>query len=365
MGFNCGIVGLPNVGKSTLFNALTSTAQAESANYPFCTIEPNVGRIAVPDARLVELAKIAGSKQILPAQLEFVDIAGIVEGASKGEGLGNKFLANIRETDAILHVVRCFDNDDITHVSGKVDPVSDIDVIETELLLADMESVDNRIQNLSKKAKAGDKQTKEILEVLNLVADVLHSGHPAKETKVNESQRLILKQLQLLTTKPMLYVCNVSETELLNEDNKYVLSVKKKAGNSPVVKISAAIEAEIACLDSEEDKREFLNDLGMQSTGLDLVVRTGYELLGLQTYFTIGPKEARAWTIQKGTKAPAAAGVIHTDFERGFICAETISWKDYIECEGEQKAKQLGKLRLEGKDYAVQDGDVMHFRFNV
>ena len=364
MGFNCGIVGLPNVGKSTLFNALTSTAAAESANYPFCTIEPNVGRIAVPDDRLSQLAKVAESKVILPTQLEFVDIAGIVKGASKGEGLGNKFLSNIRETDAILHVVRCFDNDDITHVSGKVDPASDIEIIETELLLADLESVESRIPNLEKKAKTGDKVLKETLEVLLLVYEVLKSGKPAIETQVPKEKQHLLNQLQLITTKPMMYICNVSESDVVS-GNEYTKIVSKKAGNSPVVIISAAIEADIALLDTAEEKMEFLDSLGLSNTGLSRVIRQGYDLLGLITYFTIGPKEARAWTITKGTKAPAAAGVIHTDFERGFICAETTSWSDYLACGGEQKAKQAGKLRLEGKEYVVQDGDVMHFRFNV
>lgn len=364
MGFNCGIVGLPNVGKSTLFNALTSTAAAESANYPFCTIEPNVGRIAVPDDRLHALAKVAGSKTIIPTQLEFVDIAGIVKGASSGEGLGNKFLANIRETDAILHVVRCFDNEDITHVSGKIDPISDIDVIETELLLADLESVEARIPNLEKKAKSGDKQSKEILEILFLVYEVLKSGKPAIETKIPHDKKHILKQLQLITTKPMMYICNVSEQDVAS-GNFYTKQVVEKANGAPVVIISASIESEISLLDSEEEKLEFLNDLGLSSTGLSRVIKQGYDLLGLLTYFTIGPKEARAWTITSGTKAPGAAGVIHTDFERGFICAETLSWQDYIDCDGEQKAKLSGKLRLEGKEYLVQDGDVMHFRFNV
>lgn len=364
MGFNCGIVGLPNVGKSTLFNALTSTAAAESANYPFCTIEPNVGRIAVPDERLDKLAQMAESAVTIPTQLEFVDIAGIVKGASSGEGLGNKFLANIRETDAILHVVRCFDDDDITHVSGKIDPISDIDVIETELMLADLESVENRIANIEKKAKSGDKQSIEILAVLKKVYEVLKSGRPAIETEVSDEQKTILKQLQLITTKPMMYICNVAESDVVS-GNEYTRQVTEKANGSPVVIISAAIEAEIAQLESIEDRLAFLQDLGLKETGLSRVIKQGYSLLGLLTYFTVGPKESRAWTITKGTKAPGAAGVIHSDFERGFICAETISWQDYLNCGGEQEAKKSGKLRLEGKEYVVQDGDVMHFRFNV
>jgi GTP-binding protein YchF len=337
---------------------------AESANYPFCTIEPNVGKIAVPDERLCELAKIAESKSIIPTQLEFVDIAGIVKGASSGEGLGNKFLANIRETDAILHVVRCFDNDDIAHVSGAVNPMSDIETIETELLLADLESIENRIPSLEKKVKVGDKQSKEILEVLFDVYEILKCGVPAIKVKVGEDKRHILRQLQLITTKPMLYVCNVPEHDVVL-GNDYTKKVAERVSGSPVVVISAAIEAEISLLNSEAEKLEFLNDLGLSLSGLKQVVKHGYDILELITYFTIGPKEARAWTIPKGMKAVEAAGVIHTDFTRGFICAETISWKDYIDCDGEQKAKQAGKLRLEGKDYIVQDGDVMHFRFNV
>ncbi|MDR1333293.1 MAG: redox-regulated ATPase YchF [Holosporales bacterium] len=364
MGFNCGIVGLPNVGKSTLFNALTSTAAAESANYPFCTIEPNVGRIAVPDDRLSELSKIANSKAIIPACLEFVDIAGIVRGASKGEGLGNKFLANIRETDAIIHVVRCFDDDSIVHVAGQVDPLSDIDTIETELLLADLESVEGRIPALEKKAKSGDKASKETLEVLLEVYEILKEGSPARDVKLPKEKVGVLKGLQLITTKPVIYVCNVPESDSI-DGNRYTQLVTEKVGRSNTVIISAAIESEIAALDSDEEKREFLVGLGLSCTGLSKVVRSGYDLLGLITYFTVGPIEARAWQIKLGTKAPAAAGVIHTDFEKGFICAETMSWTDYVDCGGEQGAKQRGKIRLEGRDYVVQDGDVMHFRFNV
>lgn len=364
MGFNCGIVGLPNVGKSTLFNALTSTAAAESANYPFCTIEPNIGRIAVPDERLFNLAKLAKSQNIIPTQLEFVDIAGIVKGASSGEGLGNKFLSNIRETDAILHVVRCFDNEDITHVAGKIDPISDIETIETELLLADLESAEGRIPNLEKKAKSGDKSSKETLEILLPVYEALKNGKPAIDADIPQDKKVMLKQLQLITTKPIMYICNVSENDIVS-GNEYTKKVIEKSNGKPVVIISAKIESEIATLDFEEEKMEFLKELGLTMTGLDKVIKQGYDLLGLITYFTVGPKESRAWTIKKGTKAPEAAGVIHTDFERGFICAETVSWQDYLSCGGEQAAKQQGKLRLEGKEYIVQDGDVLHFRFNV
>jgi GTP-binding protein YchF len=343
-----------------LFNALTSTASAESANYPFCTIEPNVGEVAVPDDRIRALARVAESKVIIPVRLGFVDIAGIVKGASSGEGLGNKFLANIREVDAVLHVVRCFDNDDITHVSGAVDPISDITTIDTELALADLESVERRMTSLEKKAKS-DKSAGEMMDVLRAVYEPLRDGRPAIESKLSQD---VLKQLQLLTTKPVMYVCNVSEGDVVS-GNEYTRKVSEYAGDSPVIVVSAAIESEISLLDSEEEKLEFLSSIGLSTTGLSRVISRGYELLDLITYFTVGPKEAHAWTIKQGVKAPAAAGVIHTDFERGFICAETISWRDYVDCEGEQKARQLGKMRLEGKEYVVQDGDVMHFRFNV
>ncbi|MDR1488134.1 MAG: redox-regulated ATPase YchF [Holosporales bacterium] len=359
MGFNCGIVGLPNVGKSTLFNALTSTAAAESANYPFCTIDPNIGRVAVPDDRLEQLARVAESQKIVHTQLEFVDIAGIVKGASNGEGLGNKFLSNIRETDAILHVVRCFDDNDIIHVSGKVDPLSDIEVIETELLLSDLQSVENRIPGLEKKAKGGDKLAKETLESLKPVYEKLKEGKAAIEANIDKQQ---LKSFQLITSKPSLYICNVGENDVVY-GNKYTELVKKKSNN--IVIISANIESEIAMLDNEPEKIEFLESIGLHETGLSRVIKNGYSILDLLTYFTVGPKESKAWTITKGTRSPAAAGVIHTDFERGFICAETIFWENYIEFGGEVGVKNAGKLRLEGREYVVQDGDVMHFRFNV
>lgn len=367
MGLAIGIVGLPNVGKSTLFNALTSTQAAESANYPFCTIEPNKGIVSVPDERIGKLAKIASSAQIIPTQLEFVDIAGLVRGASKGEGLGNQFLSHIREVDAIAHVLRCFDDEDITHVEGATDPLRDAEIIETELVLADLDSVEKRIPNLEKKAKGGaDKEAVAQLELLKAVQPILFKGEPARTLKVDDDKKDAFKNLQLITAKPMMYVCNVKEEDA-NNGNKYTAIVAEKArkeGATHVV-ISAKIESEIAQLGTDEEKAEFLKDLGLSETGLSKLIRAGYQLLDLVTYFTIGPKEARAWTVKRHTKAPAAAGVIHTDFEKGFIRAETIAYGDYVELGGESGAKDKGKLRLEGKDYIVNDGDVMHFRFNV
>lgn len=367
MGFNCGIVGLPNVGKSTLFNALLATAQAEAANYPFCTIEPNTGRVAVPDARLNELAAIAKSAVILPTQLEFVDIAGLVRGASKGEGLGNQFLSHIREVDAIIHVLRCFEDGDITHVEGGVDPLRDAEIIETELVLADLESVEKRIPNLQKKAKGGDKEAKAALDMAERVLKVLEQGNPAKDLPLSSPEEVRqLKLMQLITSKPMLYVCNVEEDAVAegNALSKKVQEVLAARGAQSVM-VSARIESEIAQLGSDEEKKEFLETLGLQESGLAQIIRGGYQLLDLITFFTIGPKEARAWTVKRNATAPQAAGEIHTDFEKGFIRAETIAYEDYARCKGEQGAKEAGKLRLEGKEYIVQDGDVMHFRFNV
>ena len=365
MGFKCGIVGLPNVGKSTLFNALTQTAAAQAANYPFCTIEPNVGEVAVPEPRLTKLAQVAGSKEIIPARMNFVDIAGLVEGASQGEGLGNKFLANIRETDAVIYVLRCFENDDITHVRGKVDPIADFEVVETELMLADLESLEKRKANLIKKANSGDKDAKAQVALMDLALNELKEGRPARKAKVPADDLKAWNMLQLLTAKPILFVANVDEASAAtgNAYSKQVEERAKQEGAIAVV-ISAQIESELAMLDEAESK-EFLETLGLEEAGLTRLIRAGYELLGLQTYFTAGPKEARAWTIHKGWTAPKAAGVIHGDFEKGFIRAETIAFEDYIACGGEVGAKEAGKMRSEGKEYVVQDGDVMLFRFNV
>ncbi|MBS0272116.1 MAG: redox-regulated ATPase YchF [Proteobacteria bacterium] len=366
MGFKCGIVGLPNVGKSTLFNALTATAAAEAANYPFCTIEPNVGRVGVPDKRLDDLARIAGSAKIIPTQLEFVDIAGLVRGASKGEGLGNQFLGHIREVDAIVHVVRCFEDTDITHVEGEINPIRDIEIIETELMLADMESLDKRLPALEKKLRTKDPVALIQYPLMERALELLKEGKPARFVECSPEEQIEFQRLQLITTKPILYVCNVAESDAASGNNfteKVKVRAEQEGGRIAI--ISAAIEAEVAALDSEEDKTEFLQSLGLEETGLTRVIREGYALLNLITFFTIGPKEAHAWTVHKGAKAPQAAGEIHTDFERGFICAETTACEDYIAFQGEQGAKAAGKLRLEGRDYVVHDGDVFHFRFNV
>ena len=366
MGFRCGIVGLPNVGKSTLFNALTETAAAQAANYPFCTIEPNVGNVAVPDPRLDQLAAIAGSAKIIETQLAFVDIAGLVRGASKGEGLGNQFLGNIREVDAIVHVLRCFEDGDITHVEGKVDPIADAETVETELMLADLESLEKRVPNLLKKGQQGDKEAKSAAAVLGRALDLLREGKPARLTVPGDADEAkAFAQAQLLTAKPVLYVCNVDEATAAdgNEFSARVFA-KAKAEGAEAVVVSAAIEAEIATMPPEE-RGEFLSELGLTETGLARVIRAGYKLLDLLTFFTVGPKEARAWTVDVGAKAPQAAGAIHTDFERGFIRAETTAFDDYIACKGETGARDAGKLRQEGKEYVVQDGDVMLFRFNV
>ncbi|SFO86925.1 redox-regulated ATPase YchF [Tranquillimonas alkanivorans] len=365
MGFKMGIVGLPNVGKSTLFNALTRTAEAQAANFPFCTIEPNVGEVAVPDTRLDTLAGIAKSKQIIPTRMTFVDIAGLVKGASKGEGLGNQFLANIRECDAIAQVLRCFEDDDVTHVEGRVDPVADADTIETELMLADLESIERRLQNLVRKVRGGDKEAIQQERLLKAAQAALEEGRPARTVEVSEDDAKAWRMLQLLTTKPILYVCNVAEDEAAtgNAQSERVREMAEAQGAGTVV-ISAKIEEEISQLDREEAEM-FLSELGLEEAGLDRLIKAGYELLGLQTYFTVGPKEARAWTIPYGTLAPQAAGVIHGDFERGFIRAETIAYDDFVELGGEQGAKDAGKMRVEGKSYEVKDGDVLHFLFNA
>jgi GTP-binding protein YchF len=366
MGFRCGIVGLPNVGKSTLFNALTETAAAQAANYPFCTIEPNVGRVAVPDPRLQEIAKVAKSASIIETQLEFVDIAGLVRGASTGEGLGNQFLGNIREVDAIVHVLRCFEEGDVTHVEGRVDPIADAETVETELMLADLESLEKRVPNLAKKAQQGDKEAKTQASVLGQALELLRDSKPARLTEPkDEEERLALERAQLLTAKPVLYVCNVDEGDAAS-GNAHSARVFEKAAaeGAKAVVISAAIEAEIATM-PVEDRADFLRDLGLEETGLSQIIRAGYELLDLITFFTAGPKESRAWTVEKGSKAPQAAGVIHTDFERGFIRAETIAYDDYVAFGGESGARDAGRLRSEGKEYVTKDGDVMLFRFNV
>jgi len=366
MSLKCGIVGLPNVGKSTLFNALTQTASAEAANYPFCTIEPNVGRVCVPDERLETLAGIINSAEIIPTQIEFVDIAGLVKGASKGEGLGNKFLSHIREVDCVVNVVRCFEDENITHVEGKIDPVRDIELIETELVLSDLESLEKRLPALAKKAKSGDKDLKAEVELIKKVILVLSEGKPARVVEITDDESKDFKMLQLLTSKPQFFVCNVNEDEIGsgNEYTKQVGEYAKKV-NGKTVNISAQVESEIAILESERDKKEFLETLGLTETGLDRIIKTGYELLDLITFFTVGPKETRAWTVTRGSFAPQGAGVIHTDFEKGFIRAETIAYEDYVEYKGEEGCKNAGKLRLEGKEYLIKDGDIFHFRFNV
>jgi len=367
MGFKCGIVGLPNVGKSTLFNALTRTAAAQAANYPFCTIEPNTGEVAVPDPRLDKIAAIAKSKEIIPTRISFVDIAGLVRGASKGEGLGNQFLANIREVDAIVHVLRCFEDDDITHVEGRIDPVADAETVETELMLADLESLERRIVPVRKRAQAKDKESLTVLPVMEEALKLLQDGKPVRLMLAGISAEALrmLQGLSLLTSKPVLYVCNVAEKDAVN-GNEHTVAVEKMAAaqNARTVTISAAIEAEVAQLPDAEE-HEFLEAMGLSEPGLDRLIRAGYDLLHLITFFTAGPKETRAWTVHKGDKAPQAAGVIHTDFERGFIRAQTIAYEDFVTLGGEVAAKEAGKARDEGKEYVVQDGDVMLFKFNT
>ena len=364
MGFNCGIVGLPNVGKSTLFNALTATAAAQAANYPFCTIEPNVGRVGVPDPRLGALANIGKSKVTIPTSLEFVDIAGLVRGASRGEGLGNQFLANIREVDAIIHVLRCFEDGDVTHVEGSIDPIRDAETVETELMLSDLDGLERRLPALQKKARGGDRESAAQAALMEPILAALQAGRPAR-TAIPADQVEAAKRLQLMTSKPVLYVCNVEEAAAAdgNSQSARVMARAKAEGAGAVV-VSAAIEAEVSLL-AEADRREFLDGLGLPDSGLDRVIRAGYALLGLLTYFTVGPKETRAWTITEGTKAPQAAAVIHNDFERGFIACETIAYDDYIAFKGEGGAKEAGRMRVEGREYLVRDGDVLLFRFNV
>jgi len=365
MGFKCGIVGLPNVGKSTLFNALTQTAAAQAANYPFCTIEPNVGDVAVPDPRLDKLSAIAKSAQVVPTRITFVDIAGLVRGASKGEGLGNQFLANIREVDAIAHVVRCFTGGDVTHVEGRIDPLADAETVETELMLADLDSLERRIVPIEKRAKTGDKEALLPYQLMTKAVTLLREGRPAREAQLTPEEREPYRRLGLLTEKPVLYVCNVDEASAAagNSESTRVFAMAKREGAGAIA-ISARIEEELAQLPQEE-RTDYLASLGLEEPGLNRLIRAGYDLLGLITFFTAGPKEARAWTVPKGARAPQAAGVIHTDFEKGFIRAEVIKYEDYVAHGGEAGAREAGKFRLEGKDYVVQDGDVMHFRFNA
>ena len=366
MALQCGIVGLPNVGKSTLFNALTESGNAEAANFPFCTIEPNTGIVAVPDERLKKISDISKSQKLIPTVLEFVDIAGLVAGASKGEGLGNKFLANIREVDIIIHVVRCFEDNDITHVSGNIDALRDIEIIETELMLSDLESLNKRLPNLEKKARSGDPEIKATIDLITRCISLLDEGKPTRLLEVTEDEQKPFKELQLLTSKKILFACNVAEDEIKtgNPQSKKVADYAK-AHNSLTVNISAQIEAEIAHLETPEEKQEFLDSLELEESGLSRMIKFCYELLGLITFFTSGEKETRAWTVKKDSTAPNAAGVIHTDFEKGFISADTMSYEDFIACGGEKIAKEKGKLRQEGKSYITKDGDIYHFKFNV